>query len=226
MTVEVGQPLLFIDLEKKSMGFNDLPKGEREFWVNGKIILGSNRWNNAGGAIDMGNSDIVKVNSIYYNDAADSNSEGTMWLKTGKTSGSLDNADYDNFKILDGMAYINGKPVLTDTQTQLWSGGVYMLDFQTIYPTKRLANCPNGWLLVWSEHNVATATSINAGWQYAFVSKLHPSISTGGIWITLTGTGGVPVHKYLLVYDDRITGDERNNDGNNTTLVLRFVHAF
>lgn len=227
ITVQVGQPLFFIDWEKRAMGFNDFPQRDNEFRMNGQLVMGANMWNigNNGmfGAIDMRNSDIVGLNAAYFNDVANSNSEGTMWLKTGRAEGSNDPIDYDNFRILDGVAYLNGKPVFLDDMKRLWTGGAFMFDGQTAPATKNLSDCPNGWVLVWSEFS---ASSQNYGWQYTFIPKSHTSHAAGGgIWVGGHGTSGVVLKKYIYVTNTAVNGHAMNDDAPNNQMVLRYIYS-
>lgn len=63
--------------------------------------------------IDLRNSDLVGLNSLYFADSADNSAlEGINFLKTGKPTYSIDGTHYDNLKLLDGYAYVNGKKLI------------------------------------------------------------------------------------------------------------------
>jgi hypothetical protein len=84
--------------------------------VGGKISIHSNQWASDGGGLDMNNSDIVKANGIYFNDVADNNGEGLLFLKEGAPQGSTDINDYWNLRVTkDGKLLFNGKVIATAT---------------------------------------------------------------------------------------------------------------
>lgn len=65
--------------------------------------------------INMNNSDIIGMNSIYFNDVAqDNNGEGLMFLKSGRVIGSTDNNDYDTVIARDGSLRFNTRTVIGD----------------------------------------------------------------------------------------------------------------
>ena len=118
--VDVGQPILFIDPVNRSIGFNDFPQDAGEFRINGRIVFGSTQWQDSSsqgegqaGALALNNSDIVEINGLYFNDFADNDGEGLHFLKSGKTIGSIDNADYDVFRIADGQIILNGNNIMS-----------------------------------------------------------------------------------------------------------------
>lgn len=227
ISVQVGQPILFIDWEKKSIAFNDFPKKNNEFRLNGQLVVGPNMWNGgaaeATGGIDMQNSDIVNLNSAYFGDPSNTNSEGLMWLKSGKAVGSSDIVDYDQFRIMDGIGYLNGKPVFFDDSKQLWSGGSFMTAGQFANSSKNISDCPNGWVLVWSEYN---SGSVNNGWQYTYIPKSHTAFAAGGgIWIHGIGYGAVELTKYIYVNNSNVEGHSRNSTAPQNTMVLRYIYS-
>ncbi|MEX3625184.1 DUF859 family phage minor structural protein [Viridibacillus arvi] len=113
-TVETGQPIFFIDAKKRSISFNDLPKNENEFRVNGRIVFGADQWlSNSGGegdgagALFLNNSDITGVNGVFFNDISNNSGEGLLFLKSGRANASTIKDDYDNLYVRDGVMYLN-----------------------------------------------------------------------------------------------------------------------
>lgn len=113
--VPVGRPIFYIDADKKSIGFNDIPTGDEEFRINGRIVFGSNQFASGagsgeagGGALFLNNSDITGVNGIFMNDISNNKGEGIHFLKTGKPAASTSNLDYDTWYIRDGRMYWDG----------------------------------------------------------------------------------------------------------------------
>jgi hypothetical protein len=79
----------------------------KEGVFQGTIQAPTNKFASDGGAIALNNSDIVGANAIYFNDTSGT-VEGLNFIKTGATVGSTLDTDYDTFRILDGLMYLNG----------------------------------------------------------------------------------------------------------------------
>lgn len=113
LVVPTGRPIMFMDPDRKSVGFFDFPDGEYEVKINGRVIFGNTFWQttNQGegiGALHLNNSDITGLNGLFFNDVAQpNNGEGLLFLKTGKTSGSSNLDDYDEFSIRDSVVTFN-----------------------------------------------------------------------------------------------------------------------
>lgn len=80
-------------------------------WSN-RLETGTNIYLGSGGGLDMNNSDIIGINSMWFNDPLDAGTEGINFLKSGKSSGSTTYSDYDTFQILDGKIKLNGSSIL------------------------------------------------------------------------------------------------------------------
>ncbi|MEC1440575.1 DUF859 family phage minor structural protein [Bacillus sonorensis] len=233
-TVDTGKPIFFIDSIKKSLGFNDFPLYENEFRFNGRIVFGANQWapNSQGegaGALYLNNSDITGVNGVWFNDIANNDGEGLLFLKSGSTTGSTTPSDYDNFLIRDGIAYLNGQPVLYSGNEELWNGAYYMHSGHTIYPTKKISDCPNGWVLVWSDYDKPTKTVNDFNFAYTFIHKYHVKVwNGGGVYCPIGTTRTTITNKYLYIYNDKIVGNDDNDDDDTyaSDAVLRKVLCF
>lgn len=286
-TVATGQPILFMDSDKKAIGINMFPRsgksldvegivnisgsnGQLEFdrgrtnvsriyWnasastdygivfqvdgstvlnlrnagvsaltgdlsISGTLSFASSRYASEGGAINLKNSDMLGVNNIFMNDVADSAGEGLQWMRTDTPSGSYSNADYDTLRVLDGSGRLNNKVIFTSDDEILWSGGLFMSDTHTVTPSKKLSDCPNGWVLVWSEFKDGEALS--SGWQFSYIPKKYGSLSAGGSWQPVCGTSGTTTLKYIYCSDTQVKGHARNDDAPQNTAVLRHVLSF
>ena len=237
VTVDTGQPILFIDPIKKSIGFGDFPTGLKEFLINGHIRFGSTQWAGSTeeglGAIFLNNGDMTGVNGIWFNDKADNDGEGLHYLKTGRPIGSNDIGDYDTLRMLDGTLYCNSVPFAMGGLEVLWTGAKYMQNGQTVQPSKKLSQCAKGWILVWSDYDPDTNTSYDVNFVYTFIPKWHAYNFPGdGIFFTIQANVGrdALTSKYLYVDDINITGHAENNDptGNpwSDDVVLRNVLAW
>lgn len=138
-----GQPILFIDTKKLSVGINGFPINDNTLEVNGNLLVETSDKGNVLHTgvdaylpdgycgLDMHNSDIVHANGIYMNDEL-SGREGIAFLKQG---GDKDNADdfeflqgrrgvlyYDDDAVLDAGNYLDythpvGSVIITSTNT-------------------------------------------------------------------------------------------------------------
>lgn len=175
-TVASGKPIFFIDSVKKSLGFNDYPLNNNEFRMNGRLVFGSNFWltnyggeSDRAGVIDLNNSDIVRANGIYFNDAAASIGEGLLWLKPGFASGSLDINAYEQFRINNGSAYIDDKLVFTRNNYNY----VVVNDSSISH---------DGTMLI---QNIQASVTSSAATSFADVS-FNTAFTTAPIWIVST----------------------------------------
>lgn len=122
LTVGTGKPIFFIDDVLQSLGFNDYPSNPNEFILNGTLRFGANLWAASGGAMNMGNGDILMVNGVWYSDIAEHGAgEGLMFLKGTAPVGSVVKTDYYNFLIdKDGQIFVdngNGRFVVGQPAT-------------------------------------------------------------------------------------------------------------
>lgn len=76
-------------------------------------LTGSLWWKNGTAGLDLNNSDIAGVNGIFFQDSADFDEEGLMFLKAGAATGSQNMADYDCFRGLNGTLYWAGDKIWT-----------------------------------------------------------------------------------------------------------------
>lgn len=128
----------------------------------------------------------------------------------------------DIFKILNGTATLNGKPVFTSDDSIIWTGASWPIDADAITPNKALSACPNGWILVWCYWNGSAA--VDADYTYIFVHKSHPVGK--GAYMLIGDTNYNPLLKYVYIYDTYIKGDNANNVGAKAQAVLAKVIAF
>jgi hypothetical protein len=189
------------------------------------------------GGIILNNSDIVGVNQLVFNDEMTSDVEAIQFprtLTTGQTyfdaSGNPDYTKFDSFRVNNGTGFVNGKPVFTSDSAVLWEGVYFMFGSQTVTPTKKLSQCPNGWVLVWSDYTSGVENDYD--FNYTFIHKNHGAQYSGKGLYAFVGWGYAPSYttKYVYVFDDKITGNDTNDDDGASTgranVVLRQVLAF
>lgn len=197
----------------------------------GSIQVGPNQYLAVDGGLNMNNSDITRANSIWFNDES-TGSEGLNFLKTGKPAGSKLWSDYDTFRVLDGTGFLNDKAIFTSDQSVLWTGKQWPNAATTITPKKKLSDCPNGWVFVWSDYDAPDGKLNDFHFVYSFVLKEH--ISEGwngqGMYHTVPTTEKIVEYKYLYIWDDKIVGHSVNtttiSGSGASDAVLRAVISF
>ncbi len=148
-----GRPLFHIDDILDALGFNTFPDEAGTFTIDGKLKFAPNRYGKDA-AIDANNGDFRNLNGLFFGDVLNADGEGFHFLKTGKPEKSMNTADYDNLRVLDGIGYLNDKAIFRDTNlaNSIWTGAHMMKENQTIYPNKPLDQCANGWILYWADY--------------------------------------------------------------------------
>jgi hypothetical protein len=198
---------------KTNEGFKS---GVSRYWEEGKY------------GHDMNNSDMVGVNGIFFADVSEGGTgEGFNFLKSGKPVASKNYSDYDNARISDGTGYLNNKPIFTSDDEVLWQGSSYPYGDVTLHPTKKLSECPNGWILIWSDHN-PPSTPQNYHWTYSVIPKMAARLPGTNTLFTLPAgeSSNTHVTKCLLVYDDRVVGRNSNVDAGADDVALRYIISF
>jgi hypothetical protein len=178
------------------------------------------------GDIDMGDKNILGANIIRFNDQSTGN-EGLGFLKTGAFTGSTTDSDYDAFRVLDGTGYLNDKAVFTSDNEVLWTGTYYMNDGQVAVPSKKLSQCPNGWILIWSDFTNDVAN--NYDFNFTYIPKAHARLyPSTGVWAIISTTFGSITGKYIFVSDTAISGHQYNDDGTDgrNNAVLRHIFSY
>ncbi|WNO29829.1 minor structural protein 2 [Bacillus phage SDFMU_Pbc] len=236
--ISAGRPMQFFDPDLKAVGFFDFPTKEYSIKINGTVEFGANIWSGGTegtGAMFLNNSDMTGLNGLYFNDISNNNGEGLMWLKTGAPDRSTNTADYDQHRVLDGTGFLNNNVIFSDLQglEELWSGYIFMNGSEAVTPKRKISDCPNGWIMVWSRYD--RGETYNSFWNFVYVPKRFGTLSAGGMVHSLgadptIGTGSVtkiqPVFKYIYVNDTTITGHAQNGESPNNTSVLRYVYTW
>lgn len=153
------------------------------------------------------------------------------WVQAFGSNGSvyagyLDNGTWDGWKCL-----------YDESPSPLWSGAYYMSETDEVTPSKKLSECRNGWLLLWSDYDAGTGRN-----NYDFVTTVIPKKNaTGGAWGRNSFLCDVPYHtgsdttdtsnekrciKLVYISDDKIEGHTINSQGDRTDVVLRAVYEF
>lgn len=219
-----------LDVEGESYFNGDVNLGDA-----GRLKLSPDLYASQGGGMDFNNSDLVGINGIYIGatrggqDPANNDGEGLLFPKSGTIipeDGKIDrNGTWDTFRVMDGVGYLNSKPVFFENADILWSGQAYPVANAGITPKTKLNDCPNGWILVWSDYDSDTGTANNSDWHFTFIPKSHNS--GGGIRLMIPNTNGDYGDKYIYCTGTQINGHADNSaSGASKDVVLRQVVAF
>lgn len=109
------------------------------------------------------------------------------------------------------------------TQGVLWSGSYYPNGATTITPSKKLSQCSNGWILVWSDFDTPN-TPNDYDWSYTYIPKFLGANNNGQghLW-SVPKTPALSVVKRGNVYDDKIVGHDDNALNGGDDVVLRYI---
>ena len=219
-----------LDVEGASYFNGDVNLGDA-----GRLKLSPDLYASDGGGMDFNNSDLVGVNGIYIGatrggqDPANNDGEGLLFPKTGTIipeDGKIDRTGtWDTFRVLDGVGYLNSKPVFFENADILWSGQSYPVANAGITPKTKLNDCPNGWILVWSDYDADTGKANDSDWHFTFIPKSHNS--SGGIRVHIPSYDDAYGNKYIYCTGTQINGHNINSaNANAKDVVLRQVVAF
>ena len=156
------------------------------------------------------------------------------WVQAFGSSGSmfLGTVDSDGWK--------GWKCIYDADPAPLWTGKLYMAGTdstpQTVTPSKKLSECRNSWLLLWSDYDPDTSTANDADFATTIIPK---SNATGGKWNGKSFLCDIPryigsnvndvdterrIMKILYIYDNYIKGSPNNNKDDRNDVVLRAVY--
>ena len=126
----------------------------------------------------------------------------------------------------DNTMTMAGKNVLIDQGRQvLWEGGLWMMESHTVTPSKPLANCQNGWVLIFGDYDPSTS-KINA-YNYVF-HYVHKNVYLSGknmLAVCATdGGAGKDVVKTIYVNNTTIKGHAGNSGSTEQDdVILQYV---
>lgn len=158
------------------------------------------------------------------------------WILAWGSEGSL----YTNYQYGDNQ--FKGWRCLYDASpAPLWTGGAnggyFMTEGHTITPSKKLSECRNGWILLWSDYDTGANAQAN---NTDFCTTIIPKRAyTGQVWNGAMWYCDVPTYaagtatdsetraiKVLQVYDAKLIGTANNAAAPRNDVVLRAVYEF
>lgn len=158
------------------------------------------------------------------------------WILAFGSSGSIF-ANYQN----TATTFRGWRAIYEAAPAPLWTGGAnggyYMTEGHTITPTKKLSECRNGWILLWSDYDSGANAQAN---NTDFCTTIIPKRAyTGQLWNGAMWYCDVPAYaagtatdsenrviKVLQVYDAKLVGTSNNAAAPRNDVVLRAVYEF
>lgn len=134
---------------------------------------------------------------------------------------------------LDNGTWRGWKPIWDNNPAPLWSGAVFMNSNQTVTPSKKLNECKNGWILLWSDYDTANGGATNGDVVASYVPK---RCYDGGNWGGHSWLVDIPAEasasaetrciKKVYIWNNRIQGNAINEQNSRNDVVLRAVYEF
>lgn len=253
IVVGKGTPIFAISSTLNSIGFNSTPTQKDTFEMFGKMLFDRSKYatgtsNDA--PINFNNSDAIGLNGLFFNDLADNNGEGVLFPKTGAVMDydkPFNLAQWNNFRILDDVVYLDGRPMYHKNAVIVWSGmsmgtntgeSAFRLGGGTTNPTiNALDYAPNGIMFIFSDHDYVaggTNTSNDFNWVHIPVPRWQLENQSGkGISMavaagnTTSTNAGVYANKYFYVTPTGFTGHSDNSSGDaQRDVCLRFIITY
>lgn len=133
----------------------------------------------------------------------------------------------------DGGVWRGWKPIWDNNPAPLWSGNLFMNANQTVTPSKKLSECRNGWVLLWSDYDTANSAATNGD---VFASYVPKRCYSGGNWGGHSWLVDIPIEasasaesrciKKVYMWDNRIVGNAINEANSRNDVVLRAVYEW
>ncbi len=152
------------------------------------------------------------------------------WIMAFGSEGSI----YSNYQYGDNQ-FKGWRCIFDASPAPLWTGGYYMTEGHTVTPSKKLSECRNGWILLWSDFDPGQQAN-NTDFCTTIITKraYTGQVWNGAMWYCdipsyAAGTATdseVRVIKVLQIYDNRIIGTANNGAAPRNDVVLRAVYEF
>lgn len=119
---------------------------------------------------------------------------------------------------------VTEEKVSTVSGDLLWTGAIFPNADAVITPSKKMSECPNGWVFVWSAYDAGAGQ--NHDWSYTFVPKSHTSGAGVLHNISAGSSAGLFLNKYLYTSDTHVEGNNSNGVAPANKIVLREIRAW
>lgn len=143
---------------------------------------------------------------------------------------------------VDNGTWRDWKAIFEASPAPLWKGAMYMSSPdstpQTVTPSKKLSECRNGWLLLWSDYDKDTKKANDSDFVTTMIPKRNP---TGGTWGGKAFYCDIPryigsnvndvdterrIIKSIYIHDNCIKGSFNNDKDERNDVVLRAVYEY
>lgn len=143
---------------------------------------------------------------------------------------------------VDNGTWRDWKAIFEASPAPLWTGAAYMSSPnstpQTVTPSKKLSECRNGWLLLWSDYDKDTKKANDSDFVTTMIPKHNP---TGGNWGGKAFYCDIPrymgsnvndvdterrIIKSIYIHDNCIKGSFNNDKDERNDVVLRCVYEY
>jgi hypothetical protein len=153
----------------------------------------------------------VSIRGIFHQTAA-----GYGWVYAQDSNG----VSYENY--VNNSIWKGWKGGQTTLYT---STGIYLVAAQTVTPTKKLSECKNGWILIWSDYDPGTGSNDYDWSTNTFIPKFMGVTQNGqaNLFAVPSTSTGTVITKKAYVYDDKIVGHDDNQLNGANDVVLRYV---
>ncbi len=151
------------------------------------------------------------------------------WIMAFGSQGSV----YTGY--IDSGTWKGWKTIWEYAPTPLWTGGYYMTAGHTVTPSKKLSECRNGWILMWSDFDPGEQANNTDFYATVICKKAYAGQNwQGGEWYcdvprysagTATDSES-RVIKVLKIYDAKIVGTANNDAAPRNDVVLRAIYEF
>ena len=119
--------------------------------------------------------------------------------------------------------------ILNRQEKILWEGVAYLNGSQTANLKEKISEQPHGVVLIWSGYDVETGQEKNYNYRITYIPKYSARL-VAGTFEVFGGTNGIHAFKYFYINDEKITGNNVNQQTvggfDNRTIVLRYVVGF
>lgn len=121
---------------------------------------------------------------------------------------------------------VSGTKTAVKRGDSLWVGVLNMNSKDTITPTRKIEECPNGWLMMWQNYSTGKVT-VDGGYYVTPIWKDALAFENGNaVNIPLWNYGGTLIHKYMYVFHDHISGNDMSISGAGKDYVCTHLFAF
>lgn len=143
---------------------------------------------------------------------------------------------------VDNGTWRDWKAIFEASPAPLWKGAMYMSSPdstpQTVTPSKKLSECRNGWLLLWSDYDKDTKKANDSDFVTTMIPKRNP---TGGNWGGKAFYCDIPryigsnvsdvdterrIIKSIYIHDNCIKGSFNNDKDERNDVVLRCIYEY